>query len=95
MKNNKLTPSQIRMKKVLKPIVEGILKEATFNEQEFKIELENASKSLWKGYNDLEIALRYLQTTGQGGTTGAFKKKIKMMELQSILENLDTYIDSK
>lgn len=91
----KLTPNQVKLKKVIKPIVEGILNEATFNEAEFKTILEKASTDFWKGYNELAVAMRYLQTSGQGGLVGAFRKKIRMLELQDIFENFDAYIDSK
>lgn len=55
-KKNKLTPNQLKMKSLLKPIVEGILNESTWympNELEKIREIESSLKQLCKRVADV------------------------------------------
>jgi len=62
-----------------------------FSERELKRLIGVAVVELWRGYNSLELAIRYLQTTGQGGTVSAFDKKFNISKLKDIIDSLDVY----
>jgi hypothetical protein len=50
MKNNKLTPTQIKLKKVLKPIVESMLKEGQYVDTPYAKEFITSLEALVEKY---------------------------------------------
>lgn len=57
MKNSKLTPTQLKLKKVLKPIVESMLKEQSFDIEEKAREISELCN-----YDVQQIADLFLET---------------------------------
>jgi hypothetical protein len=66
-----------------------------FNNGDFRDILGEAVTHLYKAENNLELAIRYLEKTGQGGTVSSFKKKYKFIELKSIIRELDEASEKK
>jgi hypothetical protein len=84
MKNNRLTPTQIKLKKVLRPIVEGILKKAT---PDFKNELGIGVEKTWVGINEMEAILRFKYKSVRHPL---FQP---MLQLKKSLEDIENWLD--
>lgn len=84
MKTTKLTPTQIKLKKVLKPIVEGILNEGR---SDFKVELGNGVEKTWEGINEMEAILRFKYKSVRHPL---FQP---MLQIKKSLEEIENWLD--
>ena len=72
------------------------LSEGTFDTNSFEKIIDDGITSLWKAFNILnDLAPNYLKKNGQGGTISAFRKKLKLDELEKIINNIESSGSSK
>lgn len=68
---------------------------SVFSEKTLKDILDNALGHFYKGLNELEMGLNYLDRTGQGGMKTAFKQKFNVDALKESFDNIDNYLQAK
>lgn len=97
MKNNKLTPTQVKLKNVLRPIVEGILNEAPDMSSVWKYKDEDGKPSAFppgfqkaqsKAASELYVQVSKLITAKAQVLDREFKQKYGIGTTQGILEKL-------
>jgi hypothetical protein len=64
---------------------------SVFSEKELKEVLSNAVYHFYKGLNEVEAAMSYLDRKGQGGLKTALSKKFKLEDLKESIEKMDKY----
>ena len=62
-----------------------------FSEKDLKEILSNAVYHFYKGLNEVEAAMSYLDKKGQGGLKTALSKKFKLEDLKESIEKMDEY----
>lgn len=64
---------------------------SVFSEKDLKEVLSNAVYHFYKGLNEVEAAMSYLDRKGQGGLKTALSKKFNLEDLKESIEKMDEY----
>lgn len=66
-----------------------------FDKKEMDAILEKSIKQLYIGLNEIDVATRYLEKTGQGGSVSAFKYQIGYKNLVSSIQAIEKMLEVK